>query len=71
MEDELDKTSMIKFVRQKSKTYSKTLTDANSEDKNTKDTKKCVVKRKLKFGNYQNCLEATKPQKKINHLENK
>ena len=25
--------------------------------KKAKDTKKCVVKRKLKFENYKNCLE--------------
>ena len=71
MEDELDKTIVIKFVGQKPKTYSKTLTDANSEDKKAKDTKKCVVKIKLKFGNYRNCLEATELKNQINHLENK
>ena len=27
--------------------------------KKTKGTKKCVIKRKLKFGNNKNCLEAT------------
>ena len=30
---------------------------------------KCVIKRKLKFENYKNCLEATQLEKKINHLE--
>ena len=29
----------------------------------------CVIKRKLKFGNYKNCLEETKLENKINHLE--
>ena len=29
----------------------------------------CVIKRKLKFKNYKNCLEATQLENKINHLE--
>ena len=29
----------------------------------------CVIKRKLKFENYKNCLEATHLENKINHLE--
>ena len=33
----------------------------------TKGTKKCVMKRKIKFENYKNCLEAT--QFETNHLE--
>ena len=37
--------------------------------KKTKGTKKCVIKRKLKFENYKNCLEATQLENKINHLE--
>ena len=32
-------------------------------------TVKCVIKRKLKFENYKNCLEATQPENKINYLE--
>ena len=32
--------------------------DDSSEDKKVKDTKKCVIKRKLKFKNYENSLEA-------------
>ena len=32
-------------------------------------TKKCVMKRKIKFENYQNCLEATKLENKMNYLE--
>ena len=34
-----------------------------------KDTKKCVVKRKLKFKGYKQFLEATQFENKINHLE--
>ena len=29
----------------------------------------CVIKRKLKFGNYKNCLEESELENKINHLE--
>ena len=36
----------------------------------TKDTKKCIIKLKLKFENYKNCLEATQIENKINHQEN-
>ena len=45
------------------------LTDDNNEDKKAKDTKTCVMKRKLKFENYKNCLEATQLENKINYLE--
>ena len=38
--------------------------------KKAKGTKKCVVKRKLKFENYKNLLEATQLESKRNHLEN-
>ena len=37
--------------------------------KKAKVTKNCVIKRKLKFENYKNCLEATQLENKINHLE--
>ena len=35
----------------------------------TKSTKKCIIKRKLKFENYQSHLEATQHRNKIKHLE--
>ena len=44
------------------------LIDAGSEDKKAKGTKKCLIKRKLKFENYKSCLEATQLDNKINHL---
>ena len=31
--------------------------------------KKCVIKRQLNFENYKNCLEATKPEIKIEYLD--
>ena len=45
--------------------------DDDSEDKKAKGTKKCVTKRKLKFKNYKNCLEATQLENKIHYLERK
>ena len=68
MKDESGEKIMTKFVGLRAKTYSY-LTDDGSEDKKTKGTKKCVMKRKLTFENYKNCLEATQLKIKINHLE--
>ena len=59
---------MTKFVGLRAKTYSY-LTDDGSEDKKARGSKKCVIKRKLRFENYKNCLEATELENKINHLE--
>ena len=41
----------------------------SSDNKKTKNTKKCVIKRKRKFKDYKNCLETTQLDNKINHLE--
>ena len=41
----------------------------NDEDEKAKGTKNCVIKRKLEFENYKNCLEATQIQNDINYLE--
>ena len=49
---------MAKFAGLRAKTYTY-LIDDGSEDKKAKGTKKCVIKRKVKFENYKNCLEAT------------
>ena len=68
MKYELSGKIMIEFVGLRAKTYSY-LIDDSSEDKKAKGTKKCVIKRKLKFENYKNCLEATQLENKINHLE--
>ena len=48
--------------------YSK---DNSDEDKKAKGTTKCLIKRKLKFQDYKNCLEALQIENKINHLEKK
>ena len=43
--------------------------DENDENKKAKDTKKCLLERKLKFEDYKPCLEATQLENKINQLE--
>ena len=68
--DELGGQIMKEFVRLRAKTYSY-LKDSNDEDKKTKRTKKCVIKRKLKFQDYKNCLEAAQMERKINYLRKK
>ena len=67
MKDELGGKIMIKFVRLRAKTHSY-LIDDGSEDKKAKGTKKCVIKRKLKFENYKSCLEATQLDNKMKYL---
>ena len=59
---------MTKFVGLRAKTYNY-LIDNSSEDKKAKSTKKCVIKRKLKFENYKNSLEITQFENKIKPLE--
>ena len=63
MKDEWSGKIMAKFVI----SY---LIDDGSKDKEGKEAKKCTMKKKLKFENYLNCLEATQLQNKINQLEN-
>ena len=67
MKDKLGGELMKKFAALRAKTYSY-LTDNNDEHKKAKDTKKCAIKRKLKFEDYKHCLEATQPENKMNHL---
>ena len=55
MKDELGGKTLAGFVALKPKTYSY-LTDDCKEDKKTKGTKKCVIKRRLKFNGYKDCL---------------
>ena len=49
---------MKEFVGWREKTYSY-LKDNKDEGKKAKSTQNCVIKRKLKFEDYKNCLEAT------------
>ena len=46
---------MIEFVGLRAKAYAY-LMDDDSENKKAKGTKKCVIKRKLMFKNYKDCL---------------
>ena len=58
MKDELGRKIATKFIGLGETTYIY-LTDDDSEDKKAKSTKKFAIKRKRKFENYKNCLEAT------------
>ena len=55
MKDEIGGKIMTEFVALRPKTYS-CLTDDCKEDKKAKGTKKCVIKRRLKFNDYKDCL---------------
>ena len=55
MKDELGGKIITEFVALRPKTYSN-LTDDCKEDKKAKGTKKCVIKRMIKFNDYKNCL---------------
>ena len=55
MKDELGGRIITEFVALRRKTYSY-LTDDCKEDKKAKGTKKCVIKRMIKFNDYKNCL---------------
>ena len=54
---------MIKFGGLRAKIYSY-LIDKGRKNKKTKG-KLCIIKRKLEFENYRNCLEATQLENKI------
>ena len=55
MKDELGGKIITEFVTLRPKTYSYS-TDDGKEDKKAKETKKCVIKRMIKFNDYKNCL---------------
>ena len=55
MKNEFGKKITKEFLKLRAKSYSY-LIDDGSEDKKAKGTKKCVIKRKLKFENYKNCV---------------
>ena len=65
---ELGEKIMKEFVALRAKTYSY-LIDDGREDSKAKGTKKCVIKRKLKFENYKSCLEGIQLENNISHLE--
>ena len=55
MKHELGGKIITEFVTLRPKTYSY-LTDDGKEDKKAKGTKKCVIKRMIKFNDYKNCF---------------
>ena len=55
MKDELGGKIITEFVTLRPNTYSY-LTDDGKEDKKAEGTKKCVIKRMIKFNDYKNCL---------------
>ena len=55
MKDELGGKAMAKFVALKPKIYSYLMDDGRN-DKKAKETKKCFIKRSLRFNDYKDCL---------------
>ena len=55
MKDELGGKIIKEFVTLRPKTYS-FLTDDGKEDKKTKGTKNCIIKKMIKFNDYKKCL---------------
>ena len=55
MKDELGGKINTEFVTLRPKTYS-FLTDDGKEDKKAKGTKKCIIKKMIKFNDYRKCL---------------
>ena len=68
MKDELGGKIMAKFIGLRAKNYSYLIDDV-SEVKKAKGAQKCVIKRKLKFENHKNCLEAMQLENKTNYPE--
>ena len=59
---------MKEFVGLRVNIYSD-LKDNIEEEKKAKGTKKCIIKRTIKFEYYKNCLEAAQIKNKISHLQ--
>ena len=55
MKDELGGEIIMEFIALRPKTYSY-LTDNDKIDKKAKGTKKCVIKKMIKFDDYKKCL---------------
>ena len=64
MKDELGAKIMTKFVGLGAKTSGYLI-----DEKKAKGTKMCVIKRKIIFENYKNCLEVTQLDSKIHYLQ--
>ena len=63
MKDELSRKIMTEFAGLRTETNNY-LTEDSDEDKKAKDTKKCTIKRKLKFEDYEHSSEATQLERK-------
>ena len=59
VKDELGGKIMTEFVALRPKTYSYLMDDGRN-DKKAKGTKRCVIKRRLKFNDYKGCLSNNK-----------
>ena len=70
MKNELEGQVMKEFAGLREKTYSY-LKENSNENKKANGKKKCVIKRKLKFQDYKNCLRATQIENIKNYLEKK
>ena len=68
MKDKLGGRIMAEFAALIPKTYNYLTNDYNENEK-AKCTKKCILKQKLKFEVYKQCLEATQTENKLNQLE--
>ena len=65
MKDQFDGQIIKEFAGLRTKTYSY-LKNNNDENKKAKGTKKCVIKRKVKFQDHKTYLEAAQIENKIN-----
>ena len=68
MKDELGGKIMKEFVALRAKTYS-CLKENNDKGKKASGTKKCIIKRKLKFQDYKNCSNADKIDERTKYLK--
>ena len=68
MKYELGGKVMTEFVGLRVEIY-RYLIDDNGKNNDAKVAKKSIIKWKLKFEDYKNCLEATKLENKITHLQ--
>ena len=70
MKDELGGQIMKEFISLRPRTYAY-LKDNDDENKKARSTKRCAVKKKLKFQVCKKCLKASQIENIINYLEKK
>ena len=64
---ELDRKIMTRFVGLRANSYKELIGDGTKDKKAQKLKKGVYIKRKFKFENYKNCLEAIQLENKINY----